>query len=193
MKIYKITSPNTELVYVGMTTKTLKRRLQGHRSSAKMYSRGVPKYCSSFKVLDCGDAVIELIEETDDARREAYWIAELNTCNQMKLMVDWSDPVSVAKYNREYRAANIDAALESDRKYREAHRDARVEYSRQYRKANPEQFIEYTRESREYRSEKVGCDHCGRMVSRRNISTHKKSQLCNNNPLTKSFVEKISA
>ena len=164
MKIYKITSPNTDLVYVGKTIRTLKRRFSDHHSHAKRYMKCGDNYCSSFKVLECGDAVIELIEETDDKSREAHWIKELNTCNQMKLMIDWSDPVAVTKYRTEYR-------------------DANPEYMGEWRKANRERVLEYTRESREYRNEKIACSHCGRMVSRRNIAGHTKTQRCINNPL----------
>ena len=161
MKIYKITSPNTDLVYVGMTIQGLKRRFSGHHSSAKRYTRGLTNYCSSIKVLEHGDAVIELIEETDDKRRETFWIQELNACNERKMTLDMSDPVSIAKYNRKYKEANRDAIIEWDRKYREANKDDRNERAR----------------------EKVTCNHCGRIGSRRNISTHKKSQRCINNPL----------
>ena len=157
MFIYKITSPNTESVYVGKTTNTIKRRFSSHRADLKRYARGFPKYCSSFKVLECGNAVIELIEETDDNSREAHWIKELNACNQFKMTIDWSDPVSVSKYKREHRAANIDTRNEQAVKYREA--------------------------NRERRNEKVGCDNCGKMVCRGNISTHKKTKKCINNPL----------
>ena len=151
MKIYKITSPNCDLVYVGKTIQTLNERFSGHHSGANRYAKGLSRYCSSFKVLEYGDAVIELIEETDDHRQERYWIEELNSCNQVKLnLVDISDPVSVAKYNREYRAANREAISER-------------------------------------RSEKVACAHCGKMVSRRNIAKHKKSQRCINNSLGNSL------
>ena len=153
MLIYKITSPNTELVYVGKTIRTLKRRLSDHHSHAKRYIKGFPEYCSSIKVLEHGDAMIELIEETDDKRREAHWIRELGACNQVKLISDKSDPVSIAKYNREYN------------------------------KANRERLLEYHRGCSEYRNETVGCDHCGRMVSRRNMARHKKLEMCINNPL----------
>ena len=169
MKIYKITSPNTDMVYVGKTTRTLKVRFDEHRGAVKRYVKYGDRYCSSIKVLECGDAVIEVLEETDNHKREGYWIAELNACNQLKLnLLDKSDPVSVAKYMREYRVANKDAMTENNRKYREANR---------------ERILEHSRECSEYRNEKIGCDHCGRMVSRRNISTHKKSERCINNPL----------
>ena len=165
MKIYKITSPNTELVYVGKTIRTIEQRLRGHYSASKRYARGLTNYCSSFKVLECGDAVIELLEEidgeTDDARRETFWINELNACNHVKMTINMSDPVSVAKYMREYREANRDAILEMHRKYREGNKDA----------------------LRERALEKVACDNCGRIGSLSNMARHKKTQSCINNPL----------
>jgi len=76
----------------------------------KQYVSGKTSYCSSYKVIECGDAVIELIEETDDSRREAHWIKQLGACNQLKMEVDWSDPVTVAEYRRKpdhkYRVKN---------------------------------------------------------------------------------------
>tara|TARA_R110001632_G_C11200245_1_gene403103 strand:+ start:141 stop:650 length:510 start_codon:yes stop_codon:yes gene_type:complete len=114
MRIYRITSPNTELVYVGKTIQTLGQRISGHKSDIKRYLSGkTPNLCTSFKVLECGDAIIELIEETDDEGREAHWIRELGACNQRKMEVDWSDLVSVAEYRRKY-----------DHKYKTENRDA---------------------------------------------------------------------
>ena len=81
MLIYKIISPNTDLVYVGRTTYTLRQRLWGHRSSYKSWLAGKARLCTSFKVLEHGDYSIVLIEETEDASREGYWIRELNACN----------------------------------------------------------------------------------------------------------------
>ena len=111
MKIYKITSPNTELVYVGKTIKTLERRMSLHRCVHKRHLNGkADAYCTAINVLECGDAVIELIEEfdgdTDDARRETFWIKELNACNQVKMRFDWSNKAERNKYGAEYRKAN---------------------------------------------------------------------------------------
>ena len=111
MKIYCITSPNTKLLYVGKTIQTLAKRMIGHRSDMKRYVRGkTTKYCSSYKVIECGDAVIELIEEIDDNSREAHWIRELGACNQRTMdAIDWSDHASILEYNRKYRMENRDA------------------------------------------------------------------------------------
>jgi len=87
MLIYKITSPNTDIVYVGKTTATLRQRLWGHHSQYKGWLAGKPNIsnCTSFKVLEHGDATIELIEETDDASREYHWINAIdNTCNVVR-------------------------------------------------------------------------------------------------------------
>ena len=124
MKIYRITSPNTELVYVGKTTMTLAKRMICHKSGLKGYLNGKKRYyCSSFKVIECGDAVIELIEETDDSRREAHWIRELAACNQMKMRFDRSDKASRAECDRKY-----------DQKYYQANR---VERNRRAREQIP--------------------------------------------------------
>ena len=104
MLIYKITSPNTDLVYVGRTTYTLRQRLICHRSAYKGFLAGKPKtyQCSSFKVLEHGDCSIVLIEETEDASRELYWMNTIpNTCNERRgLFVD------KAAHNRAYHADN---------------------------------------------------------------------------------------
>jgi len=176
MKIYKITSPNTDLVYVGKTSQTLQVRLWGHHSAANRYMVAGDHYCSSIKVLEHSDDVIELIEETDDCKREAYWIKELNACNQFKMTLDMSDPISVAKYRIEYREANKDAICEYKQKYKDANRDAIREREKKYREANKDAIRERSRE-------KVACDNCGGIVSRYNMLRHKKTKKCINNPL----------
>ena len=110
MRIYKITSPNTDLVYVGKTVQTLNQRMSNHKWKAKNI-----KNCSSIKVLECGDAIIELIEETDDNTREKYWIEELNTCN-------------IIRYNSNPQIA--------DKKHREKNRDSRNAKKREYYELN---------------------------------------------------------
>ena len=108
MKIYCITSPNTELVYVGKTSQTLALRINSHRANHKRYLSGKTNYCSSYKVIEFGGAIIELIEETDDESREAHWIKQLGACNQHQMEVDWSDKASRAEYDRKRKMANRD-------------------------------------------------------------------------------------
>ncbi len=80
IKIYKIVSPNTDLVYVGKTELRLCDRMKVHKWTAKN-----TRNCSSKVIFDCGETSIELIEETDDVKRERFWISKLNSCNERKL------------------------------------------------------------------------------------------------------------
>ena len=84
MKIYKLISNSSDLVYVGKTTKELNERMWNHKSDFK--TRGT---CSSKLIFETGGEVsIELIEETEDDSREAFWINELNSCNIVTFKYD---------------------------------------------------------------------------------------------------------
>ena len=61
--IYKIYSPSKDIQYIGSTIQTLSRRLSRHKSDYKRYKNGKKNYTSSFKLLDCPDYRIVLIEE----------------------------------------------------------------------------------------------------------------------------------
>ena len=54
-RIYKITSPNTDKVYIGATKNPLSRRFTEHKAKRNN--------CSSKIIIEAGDAKIELIEE----------------------------------------------------------------------------------------------------------------------------------
>jgi hypothetical protein len=87
-RIYRISAPSFDQVYVGSTKTTLAARLSRHRSDYRGYLRGRYHYVSSFAVLDHPDATIDLLEEAEyhDVQqfreREAYWIQRLPSCNR---------------------------------------------------------------------------------------------------------------
>jgi len=58
-KIYKLWSPSKNLVYIGSTTQSLSQRLAEHSSDFKNKKKQV----SSYKILECEDYKIELVEE----------------------------------------------------------------------------------------------------------------------------------
>jgi hypothetical protein len=86
-RIYRISAPTFDQVYVGSTRATLAARLARHRSDHRSYLRGKYHYVSSFAVLEHG-ATIDLLEESEFndlqefREREAYWIHRLPTCNR---------------------------------------------------------------------------------------------------------------
>jgi len=94
--IYKLVSDSSDLVYVGRTTRTLTERFAQHRNTTTVKGR-----CSSWKVLEHGNCSIVFIEETEDPKREKYWIEELGACNTNKLTRD--DAVDSARYREKNR------------------------------------------------------------------------------------------
>jgi len=81
--IYKITSDQTDDVYVGITSLTLKKRLQKHKYNYKYYCYEKYRFVFSFLVVCYDDCKIELIEETDDKSREKFWIRKIDCCNNL--------------------------------------------------------------------------------------------------------------
>jgi hypothetical protein len=87
-RIYRISAPGIEQVYVGSTRKTLSVRLIAHRLVMRKWKRGVYGYVTSFALLELPGASIDLIEEDEyqDLQhmrdREAYWIARLPSVNR---------------------------------------------------------------------------------------------------------------
>jgi len=65
-KIYKITSPNTNKIYIGSTTHTIEQRLYQHQNNYKQQLQEKTNYTSSFEIIDAKNATIELIEEVLD-------------------------------------------------------------------------------------------------------------------------------
>jgi hypothetical protein len=75
-KIYKITSNNTNKIYIGSTTQDLQTRLKAHIRDYTKYRKfwidnndsGLYYCCSSRKILMHGDVNIELIDEVANKR-----------------------------------------------------------------------------------------------------------------------------
>jgi len=88
-KIYKITSNNTNKIYIGSTTKSLQERLKGHIRDYKQYfkfwnqmdNNGNPHCCSSRKIssrkiLMLRDFNIEMIDEFTYQTKEDIHLRE---------------------------------------------------------------------------------------------------------------------
>ncbi len=87
-RLYRISAPACELVYVGSTKTTLATRLGRHRRDHRAFLKGDYHYVSSFDVLEHPGAIIDLLEESEFhdmqqfREREAYWIQRLPSCNR---------------------------------------------------------------------------------------------------------------
>ncbi len=89
-RIYKITSAQTDNIYIGSTTKSLERRLSNHKSDFKRYLNNKTHYKSGYDIVKFDDAIIEMIEEkefeTKDEMlfRERYFIEQNKCINSSK-------------------------------------------------------------------------------------------------------------
>lgn len=86
--IYKITSPATQQVYVGQTTKkNINCRFAEHRCNYERYGRGIGNYRSSYEILQYPDAKIEFLEMIQVENKkslsaiERYYIDKENSVN----------------------------------------------------------------------------------------------------------------
>lgn len=85
-KIYKITSKQTDVIYIGSTVKSLSERMGSHKSNYTRYKQGLHNYVSSYQILEYDDAIIELIEnypcesKQELLAREGYYIKNNPKC-----------------------------------------------------------------------------------------------------------------
>ena len=61
--IYTIRSPHTDKYYIGSTTQKLCKRFVDHKMHYNQYLKGNVYLVTSVKILELGDAYIELLEE----------------------------------------------------------------------------------------------------------------------------------
>jgi len=173
-KIYKLTNEETNDVYYGSTTKTLKQRFSSHKCDYKRYLEEKEHYYSSFEIIKYSSAVIELVEEfpcdtkKELHERERYYI-ENNECVNRDLP---------GRTQKEYKEDNKKKIRQKMKEYRNKNKKKIAEKGKEYRANNKEKLREYQDKNkekiRERRKEKLQCE-CGREIARGNISTHKKT------------------
>ena len=151
-KIYKITSPNCDEVYIGSTTQTLNIRFSEHKS------RCITENRNSKIVIDKGDAVIELIEDFPcESKKELFrregeiMKATLNCCNKYiagRTKQEWvaENSVHVKEYHKQYQIDNIIEIKQTNKKYREDNDIEIKEKKKEYYDKNSEQLYENRKE-----------------------------------------------
>ena len=69
-RIYKLCSNQTNKIYIGSTTQTLKQRLHNHNQNYKNYNNDTYHYVTSFEIIKYDDCYIELIKEVCCSKRQ---------------------------------------------------------------------------------------------------------------------------
>jgi hypothetical protein len=128
-KIYAIRSFQTNDVYYGSTTKSLSKRLIGHKAHYKLWQNNNYNNVTSFEIIKYDDCFIELYElypcnsKTELEKREGQIIrANDNAVNK----------IIVGRTRQQYRVDNVDNKKLYDENYRENNRDKIKQKQNQY-------------------------------------------------------------
>jgi hypothetical protein len=155
-KIYKLTSSNSNEIYIGSTTLNLSKRKAHHISDYKGFLLNKKPYITSCKIIKLGgDIDICLLEEypCDNKeqlhQRERYHI-ENNICVNKSIP---SRPLN--EYQKLYRELNKQKRREYQKLYRELNKQKQVEYQKLYRKLNKQKQIGYMKTYREKKNKEV--------------------------------------
>ena len=159
-RIYLIRSYKIDDVYVGSTTQTLSKRIGQHRSNYKRYLNGKGNYITSFKLLEQGDAYIELLErfpcdsKEELSAREGYFIRERECVNI----------VVPGRTQAEYRQDN----KQKLKQYNQDNKERIKERIKQYNKDNKEQI-------QAQQKQKYNCD-CGGRYTHKHKPRHYRTK-----------------
>ena len=145
-KIYKITSKNTDKVYIGSTTHIyLRHRFGQHKEKGEM-NKGI----TSAEIIDCGDCDIELIEyypcnsKKELETRESHWIKNTPNCVNKIVPVRTKEELKEMKkeWDKKSYEKNKEKRLEKMADYREENREKIRESDKVRRAENSDKFRE---------------------------------------------------
>jgi hypothetical protein len=129
-KIYSIKSKETDDIYIGSTIKSLKTRLQNHKSDYKSYQNGKKHYLTSFEIVKYDDCYIELLQDYSCENNDELTKKE-------------------GEYIRNNKCVNRVIEGRTDKEYHMDNRDKRNKQSKKWREENKEYYKEYNIENRE--------------------------------------------
>ena len=187
INFYKITSTNTDKVYIGSTEKDINTRLQIHEAHYRLFRDGKYNYVTSFEILEYKDYKIELLEnkicESKEERDTVECKYIINTPNTVNRNLPGRTPEQyyndnkeqIDEYQRQYRQDNKEEINERHRQYRQENKD----YFQQYYQDNKEQLDEYYRQRYQNNKQELNQKHncfCGGRYTKANKSQHNKTQ-----------------
>lgn len=198
-RVYKVIHLDTELLYVGSTTDTIRSRWSSHKSNYKRWLEDESRpatslfpYLKEFGVERFKMILVKEYEVSDKNQLRAYEQLAMNRhkCVNTRGAMQIIGCRSMAQH---YRSINKDQILKKNAEYRLANKDRIAEKRSEYYLANKEKKAEYYLANRdkikdyksEYRAankekiankfaEKVTCP-CGAIVSRGNLAQHRRS------------------
>jgi hypothetical protein len=183
-KIYKITSDQTDEIYIGSTCeKYLSNRIAKHRTNYRAYLQGKHNYVSSYEIVKHDDAQIELIEcfpcnskeELFARERELQREHNHNTVNIIRPIVTKEE---VRAERKKYREDHKDEIAKWKKQWYQDNIETVKIKRRQYRQDNADMIKEQKKASyarnKEKRKIKFMCI-CGIEARKRDKARHEKS------------------
>ena len=162
-RIYKITSNETDYIYIGSTTQQFDVRFQKHKVDYKRHSNNKFPYMSSFEIVKYTDAKIELIHEGLFEGRGDLENYERDTIR--------TSPSCVNIYKKQ-----TDEEIKENKKiYYEQNKDKIKEKDKLYYEQNKEHYKQYREQNIEKARYKYVCEICKGKFTHQNKSHHLKS------------------
>ena len=163
-KIYSIrTLTNENLIYIGSTKEPrLSARLSKHKSNYKEYLKGCYGYTTAFKIIELGDAYIEILEDCQNISRDELLRREGELIRKMDCVNKRIEGRTMAEYKQD----NLEKIKSQQKDYYLNHKQA----------INDKDKINYQNNRIEILkklNEKYTCI-CGRVLKRGNRNYHNK-------------------
>ena len=138
--LYTIRSPATEQYYIGSTTQKLCKRFSDHNINYKAYLKGSFPFITSFKIIELGDAYIELLEEISCENRNQLVKREGDLIREHK--ANCVNRNIAGRTHKEYYFDNSDKILEKMKQYYIDNNDKISEQRKEYYAENNDKILE---------------------------------------------------
>ena len=158
-RVYKITSPQTEKVYIGSTFKKLNVRLYQHKQSYSRFLNGKSKIMGAFDVVKYDDCVIVELESFEGLNRKALSVFErkwydiykdkvcnINIPNRSKADWERENKLFLDNWKKEYRINNKDKLNKFAHEYYKNNKEKVIESQRKYQEKNKAAITQYYHE-----------------------------------------------
>lgn len=154
--IYSLSSPNTDMIYIGSTCMDINLRLRTHKELYKQYLKGTAKMTTALKLFELGEVNINVLEECFDIcckksllKRERYHIEMAMKFNKC---VNKNIPSRTIKEScKAYYEKNTDKI----KNYYLMNRDKKIQYAKDYINTHKEQQKEYMKRHREKKKQQM--------------------------------------
>jgi len=189
-KVYKIIHNQSNIIYIGSTTDTLRNRWQEHKHRFNQNNRSISIY-PYFEKYGIENFKIILIKEYEVCDRkhifayEQLWINKLSNINKYKsfqpLHKEHKRQYDIIhkEHKIQYRKNNKEYIAEKTRKWYANNTKKALEYKKEYNNNNKESINNYKKEwyekQKNEKSKKINCE-CGSIVAKYSLNKHLTSK-----------------